>query len=91
MLKKDNWTLGILLGLFLPVIMYGLIYGIMLILGRTPAGSFVLRDSTMMLLALFSNMLSFRYYMVKLKYDRTGRGILLITFAYAFVFFYLFM
>ena len=38
-----------------------------------------------------SNMITFRYYMVNLKYDKTGRGILLVTFASAAAYFFLYL
>jgi hypothetical protein len=91
MLKKDNWWLGIGLGAALPAIFYVLILFILRQAGTTPAGDYLLKPSTAMLLALFSNFIVFRYYMVNLKYDLTGRGILLVTFLYAGVFFYLFL
>ena len=91
MLKKDNWALGIALGVLLPLVLYGIIMLIMIQWGTITEGVYVLKPSTIKLLALFSNMISFRYYMVNLKYDKTGRGILLITFAYAAVYFYLYL
>lgn len=91
MLKKDNWLLGIGLGVILPVVFYLLILLVLKQVGTTPGGNYLLKPSTAMLLALFSNFIAFRYYMVNLKFDRTGRGILLVTFVYAGVFFYLYL
>jgi hypothetical protein len=91
MFKKDNWLLGIALGVLLPVIVYGIILLVLKQLGTTPTGNYALKPSTTRLLALFSNFIVFRYYMVNLKYDRTGRGILLATIIYAGVFFYLYL
>ncbi len=91
MFKKDNLWLGVALGTALPIILYLIILLIMKMIGTTPAGDYVLKQSSMVLLALFSNMITFRYYMINLKYDKTGRGILLVTFIFAAVYFYLFM
>jgi hypothetical protein len=91
MLKKDNMWLGIALGTVLPVVLYLIILLIMKLVGTTPAGDYVLKQSSMVLLALFSNMITFRYYMINLKYDKTGRGILLVTFVCAAIYFYMFM
>lgn len=88
MLKKDKWWLGLALGVFLPVVLYAIIMAVMMQWGTIAEGVYVLKQSTIQLLALFSNMITFRYYMVNLKYDRTGRGILLATIAYAAVYFY---
>ncbi len=91
MLKKDNWPLGIALGLLLPLVIYGIIYWVMNQWGTIDEGLglYFLKESTMQLVGVFANMFTFRYYMVNLKYDKTGRGILLATFAYAGLFVYL--
>ncbi len=91
MLKKDNWWLGAALGALLPIAFYGIIMLILNQWGTIAEGTYVLKPSTSKLLALFANFISFRYYMVNLKYDKTGRGILLVTFAYAAVYFYLYL
>ncbi len=91
MFKKDEWWLGVALGVLLPVILYAIIMLIMKQWGTIAEGVYILKQSTIKLLALFSNMITFRYYMVNLKYDRTGRGILLATIAYAGVYFYFYL
>ena len=82
MFKKDDWTLGILIGLLLPLVFYGLTILALSLWGRTQG----LRDpphpQVQGLVGLAANLIAFRYYMVKLKYDRAGRGIILITFLY---------
>jgi hypothetical protein len=90
MLKKDNWILGIALGLLLPLAIYGILYFIMVNWGTVDEtlGVFYIKESTMQLISIFSNLFTFRYYMVNLKYDKTGRGILLVTFIFAALFFY---
>jgi hypothetical protein len=88
MLKKDNWWLGLGLGILLPAVLYAIIMAILSQWGTISEGVYVLKPSTSQLLALFSNMVIFRYYMVNLKFDKTGRGILLATIAYAAVYFY---
>lgn len=88
MFKKDNWTLGIAMGLLLPAIVYVIVYFIMRQWGTIDdsLNIYFLKESTMQLVGIFTNMFIFRYYMVNLKYDKTGRGILLATFVYAGVF-----
>ncbi len=90
-LKKDNWALGIALGVVLPLVFYAIIMLVMIQWGTITEGVYVLKPASIKLLALFSNMISFRYYMVNLKYDKTGRGILLMTFAYAAGYFFLYL
>ena len=90
-MKHDNWWLGLGLGIILPVVVYGIIMLVLMQWGRLPMGGYVLKASTSQLLALFSNLVIFRYYMVNIKYDKTGRGILLATIGYAAVYFYLYL
>ena len=91
MLKKDNWILGIALGIVVPAIIYGLVYFIIRQWGTIDEtlNLYFLKQSTMQLMGIFVNMFTFRYYMVNLKYDKTGRGILLATFVYAGIFVYM--
>lgn len=89
MLKKDNWLLGIFIGIVLPAIILLLLYLVLNITGITHERLPVLKTENIPLLGIFFNMIVFRYYMVNLKYDKTGRGILLITIIYAVIFFFL--
>lgn len=91
MLKKDSWILGIALGILMPLLSYAIMYYANIFISekvfdKPP----VFRDLTLRVLAVVSNILVFRYYMVKLKYDYTGRGILLVTFITVIIFFYLY-
>ena len=87
MLKKDNWLLGILIGIILPVIIFGVLYLIINFLGTPYQKDVLFKTRNIPLTGIFINMLPFRYYMVNLKYDKTGRGILAITILYAIIFF----
>jgi len=48
----------------------------------------VLEPATMVLISIFVNLFTLRYYLVNLRYDKTGRGILMLTFGLAMVYFY---
>jgi hypothetical protein len=91
MLKKDSWILGIALGVLLPVLIYALIYyGVRWYASINETFHFQLvKQSTLQLAGIFVNMFTFRYYMVNLKFDKTGRGILLATFVFAGIFIYM--
>ncbi|MBN2729080.1 MAG: hypothetical protein JXR53_07630 [Bacteroidales bacterium] len=82
--KRDNIWLGIGIALVIPVIMYFLLKLINLFTGE----EHILQNSTMQLIAVFINLLPFRYYLIRLKADKTGRGILLVTMVLALVYFY---
>lgn len=85
--KKDSFILGLGLGIVVPLVMFGILYA-----GFGYFKSFYMADmlkSTLLLVAIFLNMFTLRYYLLKEKFDKTGRGILLATFTFAIVYFYL--
>jgi hypothetical protein len=87
-LKKDSWILGIALGALTPAISFCILYLINKYLATNHQGVAFLKDSTLHIVSIFMNVIVFRFYMLKMKFDYTGRGILLVTFIYAIVFFY---
>ncbi len=78
--KKDSWTLGVLMGIILPLVIYTLALVTLSRYGYVDNFVYTIRPKVPALLAAFSNLLPFRYYMVNKKFDRTGRGLLLVTF-----------
>jgi hypothetical protein len=80
MLKKDNMALGILLGLVLPVMFYGLLSLAAMLVEAGTAWSRPFETDRRMLLALVINIIPIRLYFVRYKFDKTGRGVLLVTF-----------
>ena len=88
--KRDNLWFGLAIGLVLPVIIFYLFEGINIYSSRELFDKPVIfAKSTSQLIALFFNVLVFRVYMLRWLLDNTGRGILLATFIYALIFFYL--
>jgi hypothetical protein len=87
-LKKDSFILGIALGLLMPMAVFGILYAAVgLIKSFYMAG---LLQGTLLLVSIFMNMFALRHYLLKEKFDKSGRGILLATFIYAIVYFYLY-
>lgn len=79
-LHKDSAFLGLLLGVSIPVFFYYLQeLCIPMILGS----SFDIQS--MQLFALMFNLPFFRYYLVSLDCEKTGKGILFATFIYALI------
>lgn len=92
-LRRDSYAVGIILGIVLPLVVFGIIYGIYaLIVHANPQMLMRNPDLTknlipkFILLALIPNIFTLRYYLLKLKFDMTGRGILGVSFAWAIVF-----
>lgn len=90
LMKKDSNLVGILVGLLLPVIFFGILFFLNVMIVQLFDLDMFMRDATMKLLAIAINVLPIRYYFVKLKYDQSGRGVLLVTFVYVVVYFWLF-
>ncbi len=85
--RRDNYLLGIGIAIVLPVITWLLIQGLTSLFVEKNGDLF--QNSTDQLLSVFANLIPLRYYLLKLKADKTGRGILLVTFALAMIYFYL--
>ncbi|MDR1182780.1 MAG: hypothetical protein LBL13_12460 [Bacteroidales bacterium] len=85
-LHKDSILLGIGLGIALPLVSFGILYALSISL--SPAGKdYLIKVSTIVLVSVFTNLFTLRYYLLKLKFDKTGRGILLVTFILAIAYF----
>lgn len=80
MLKKDNYILGALIGLVLPLILFGLLFLAASFVQTGTVWSRPFETHRMMLLALIVNVFPIRIYFVNYKMDKTGRGVLFMTF-----------
>jgi hypothetical protein len=87
MLKRDNVAFGVLIGLVLPILVYGLLWFISLLVKVEGVWARPFQKENMMLLAVMLNLIPMRIYMVRYKLDKTGRGLLLITFILVAVYF----
>jgi len=86
-LRRDSLPMGLFIGFICPAIFFGILYAvIMLVQHQTGALQMDRMVQKLILLSVVPNVLILRYYLVKLKYDLTGRGILLVTFAIAMLF-----
>jgi hypothetical protein len=86
--KQDNLLLGVILGAVCPWILFAILYYLNILLGNLFLHvPFFLKTSTLQLIAIVVNVFIMRQYLVKLKYDKTGRGVLLLTFVYILAYF----
>lgn len=85
--NKDNFIFGIAIGAIAPFIFFGIIYGIDYLLRQILNKPVLISFSTMQLVAIVVNVLLMRKYLVKNKYDKTGRGLLLMSFVYILAYF----
>ena len=84
--KKDSLLLGVILGIVFPAILFAILYALSRFFA--PIGKdYLVRLATLALISIFPNLFTLRYYLTKLKLDKTGRGILLATFVFAILYF----
>lgn len=91
--RKDSYTMGVILGLIIPVIVFGILYGILLLLIHFKPDMLFNSPNLMktlipkfILISIIPSIFILRYYLLNLKYDKTGRGILISTFILGIVF-----
>lgn len=87
-LKKDSMLLGFALGAIIPSVIFVILYFSNKYLSVVFDKDHILEDNTVKLVSIVLNIFVFRYYLVKEKVEKTGRGVLLATFIYALVIFY---
>ena len=81
--KIDSPYLGVLLGLIIPLLIYFLQkYLIPILIGYS------FSNTSMQLFALVFNLPVLRYYLINLGFEKTGKGILFVTFIYAMMWVY---
>ena len=79
--------LGAIIGLVLPVLFYGLLSILAMMVATGHPLSRPLESDRMPLLALAINLIPLRLYFVNYKFDKTGRGVLFVTFLLGMAFF----
>ncbi len=87
-LKRDLWQVGILIGIVLPVIIFIVLFIVDLGLFNLFGMHLTKQYHYLFLLSLAANLFPIRHYLIKLKFEKTGLGILLITIAAIIIYFY---
>lgn len=78
-LNNDEYFLGVLLGLIIPV-PAALVFALLIRLIQNFLHVFTeVRDMDMLLLGLAVNLIVMRYYLVKRKFEKTGKALLILT------------
>jgi hypothetical protein len=85
-LRQDSFWMGVLIGALIPAAIFGLLQLIILFLPHQIQNANVFTLQRLILISIIPNVLLLRYYLLKLKYDLTGRGILAVTFVIAILF-----
>ena len=84
--RQDSFWMGLLLGAIIPAILFGLFELIIFFLPFQIKDAHVFTLQRLILISILPNVFLLRYYLLKLKYDLTGRGILAVTFVIGIIF-----
>jgi len=87
MFKRNSMWFGILIGILMPLIIYALLYGGLVLYEYLSVTQIQFDRSMLRLVAPVINLFFIRFYFVTKKFDETGRGLLLVTFIYVIAFF----
>ncbi|PLX13078.1 MAG: hypothetical protein C0598_04525 [Marinilabiliales bacterium] len=77
--KKDTYYLGALVGIILPVIVYGLLYLIDSVYLNSFGNHMVKQMDYLYLLSIVGNIIALRYFYLNVKKEKAGAGILLVS------------
>ncbi len=88
--KRDTFFVGILIGIILPALFYLVMILIDMGIVQLFNTHMLAKQEYLYLLSIAINLFAIKYYFVNLQYDKTGRGILLVTFALAIIYFVLY-
>jgi len=88
--KKDSFITGIVIGFLLPSVFFAFLYLIDIGVFRFFNAHIVTLPAYLFLLSIIANLFPIKYYFVNKTNDKTGRGILLVTFIWVLLFFVLF-
>lgn len=85
--NKDSYLSGFIVGIILPVVAFGVFYLLDALILRLFHLDHLLRIPNLILLAIAMNMLALRYYLVNVKFERTGMSIMGLTFVMGILYF----
>ena len=86
-LNRDSYLSGSIIGILLPAVAFGLFFLLDALLQLLFHLDHLLKASNLLLLAIAMNMLALRYFLVNVKFERTGMSIMLLTFVMGILYF----
>ena len=87
--NKDSHFSGVVIGLILPILGFLFAFGIATLIDLIAGTNLNQNLQEFKLIGIAFNLWPIRYYFVKKKLELTGRGILLVTFIYVVIYFWL--
>jgi hypothetical protein len=89
-LKRDNWLVGLLIGIVLPLLFFTILFFVDFGLNYFWQVHITNEFHLLYLLSVVANLFPIRHYLVKLRFEKTGMGVLLITIAEVISYFYMY-
>lgn len=85
--NRDSYLSGFIVGIMLPCVAFGAFYLLNALIQRLFHLDHLLKTTNLAILAIAMNMLALRYYLVKVKFERTGISIMGLTFIIGILYF----
>ena len=89
-LKRDLWPVGLLVGIVLPLVFFVVLFSVDFALYHFWNTHITSQFHYLFLLSLTANLFPIRHYLVKLRFEKTGMGILLVTILAVITYFYMY-
>ena len=89
-LKRDSWPMGMLIGVILPIVFFGFLFLLDFLIYQLFTTHLTEQFNYIFLLSGTANLFPIRYYLVRLKFEKTGMGILLVTIIEVIVYFFMY-
>lgn len=87
--NTDSYKNGAIIGLALPIITYLGILAVIYLIDLVFSAQLMAYQDKLKLLAIAANFWPIRYFFVNREFDMSGRAVLLVTFVFAIVFFWI--
>lgn len=89
-LKRDQWIVGLLIGIVLPVLFFTILFFVDFVLDYYWQIHITNQFHLLYLLSIAANLFPIRHYFVKLRFEKTGMGVLIVTIAEIMTYFYIY-
>ena len=89
-IKKDSYLTGLLIGLLLPIVFYGVVWSLDMLLFNLFQVHLTRQTHYLYLLSAAINVIPIRYYLVNIKAEKSGIAVLVITGIYILTYFFMF-
>lgn len=87
-MRQNNLLSGIIMAILLPLVIGGLVFSVDWLTYKIFGFNLSREKHYLYLLSMIGNLFAIRYYFVKLNYEKTGMGFLLVTTAAIITYFY---